>query len=116
MSARFTCCLIALFVLAGFAAAGHAEESTLEIVNGTSWDIHHLFLSPVDDDAWGPDQLGDKVLGSGESFRLRGIPCDTFDIKIIDEDGDECVVVEVDLCAEDAVWELTDDDLLDCES
>lgn len=92
-----------------------AQTATVTIVNNSDWDIHRLFLSPTDEDHWGPDQLGDEVLASGGSFKLRAIPCDDYDVKLIDEDGDECVVAAVDICGGHEKWAFDNDDLLDCE-
>ncbi|MBI2397748.1 MAG: hypothetical protein HYV17_08115 [Xanthomonadales bacterium] len=91
-------------------------DSVVKIVNKSLWDIHHLYLSSVDDEEWGPDQLGDEVIGSGESFQLRGIPCDDYDVKIVDEDGDSCVVGGVSMCADNDAWVITDEDLLTCQA
>jgi len=70
----------------------------------------------VDEDDWGPDQLGDEVIASGESFHLNAIPCDAYDVRIVDEDGDECVVGGVALCADKDAWVINDDDLLSCQA
>ena len=84
------------------------------LFNESRWDIHRLFVSPTHESHWGPDQLGKYILESGTSFTLTDIDCGDYDVKLVDEDGDECVVVEVYLCgAEEAV--LTDRDLLECE-
>lgn len=61
------------------------------------------------------DQLGDHVIKNGGSLTLTGIPCDEYDVKLVDEDGDECIVEAVDVCGEDDEWLITDDDLLECE-
>ena len=45
----------------------------------------------------GPARRRD-VLAKGDSITLTHIECDTYDIKVVDEDGDECVIEEVDLC------------------
>jgi hypothetical protein len=92
-----------------------ADTATVRILNQTSWDIHHFFLSPTDVNDWGPDQLDEQVLESGSSFTLTDIDCDLWDVRLVDEDGDECIVVGVALCDEDAVWTISDDDLLECE-
>lgn len=105
--------VFALVVFAPVEAA--ADTATVRILNKTSWDIHHFFMSPSDVAEWGPDQLGDHVLASGSSFTLTDIDCDLWDIRLVDEDGDECIVEQVALCDEDAVWKITDDDLLECE-
>lgn len=92
-----------------------AYDSVVKIVNESLWDIHHLYLSSVEDEEWGPDQLGDAVIESGDSFQLHGIPCDDYDVKIVDEDGDSCVVGGVTLCGDDDAWVITDEDLLACQ-
>ena len=102
-----------IVVVATPASAG--KRATVTVVNHTDWDIHQLFLSPTDDEHWGPDQLGNQVLASGGSFSLQAVPCDGYDVKLIDEDGDECVVEAVDICGGHEEWTITNDDLLDCE-
>jgi hypothetical protein len=92
-----------------------AYDSVVTIVNKSLWDIHHLYLSSTADTEWGPDQLGDEVIGSGERFKLHGVPCDDYDVRIVDEDGDSCVVGGVTLCADDDAWVITDEDLLACQ-
>lgn len=92
------------------------KRMSATLVNETDWDIHYLFLSPAREKNWGPDQLGDVVLRSGMSFTLTKIPCDVYDVKLVDEDQDECVVEEVELCGGDDEWVLTNDVLLACQS
>jgi hypothetical protein len=108
--------LVALaFVLFAPVDASAADTATVRILNKSKWDIHHFYLSSTDTEDWGPDQLGDDVLESGSSFTLTDIECDMWDIKVVDEDGDECEIRNVALCDEDAVWKITDDELLECE-
>lgn len=107
-----------LGLMAGSAEAAKPAKGskvTLKVVNKSDWNIHHMFVSPVDDEEWGPDQLGKNVIkaGGGE-FTLTGIPCDTWDVKITDEEGDECVVESVDMCREDLIWTITSKDLVKC--
>ena len=97
------------------ALAAGKKKATIKVVNQSKWEIHHLFLSSSSDHNWGPDQLGDEVIGTGQSFMLTKIDCDDYDIRIVDEDGDECVIEEVNLCGEDTVWKITDKSLLACE-
>jgi hypothetical protein len=95
--------------------AAQAQKSNVTIKNKSDWEIHQFFLSSVDTDKWGPDQLGDQVIGTGGTFTLKGVPCDSYDVKLVDEDGDECVVSEVDICGDHQGWIISNDDLLDCE-
>jgi hypothetical protein len=106
---------LAILLLAVSLPAFAGDKVSVKIINGSSWDVHHLFLSPVSDEAWGADQLRDNIIQSGEAFTITGIPCDSYDVKVVDEDGDECVIEEVDLCNADKYWKITDDDLLECE-
>ena len=104
--------LLVLGLAATFTAL--ADDSAVVVNNHSDWDIHELYFSPVGEEEWGEDQLGDHIIGSGESFTLVGIPCDYWDIMIIDEDGDECILEEVDLCGDAARWDITNDELLVC--
>jgi hypothetical protein len=102
--------------LVGFSVPAEAGKVNVTIKNKSDWEIHHFFLSPVEQEEWGPDQLGDEVIdANGGSFLLHSIPCASYDIKLIDEDGDECVVADVDICGNNQAWTITSDDLLECE-
>lgn len=87
---------------------------SLEIVNESEWDVHELYFSESDEEAWGPDQLDDEVIESGSSFTLSKIPIGIYDMKIVDEDGDSCEVSEVDFDASER-FVLTDEILLGCQ-
>lgn len=111
---------VALLGLAtlGVPADAHAakgKKASVKIVNKSDWEIHHFFLSSTEDDEWGPDQLGDDVISTGESFTLKSIPCDSYDVKLIDEDDDECVVEDVDICGGSEQWTITNRILLGCQ-
>lgn len=92
------------------------SDSAVTIKNRSNWVIVELYLSSTDDDEWGPDQLGRKVIGSGDSFVLHSIPCDAYDVKLVDEDNDVCVVEAVALCAGQGDWVISDRDLLACQA
>jgi hypothetical protein len=105
-------CAVALLV----SATVQAQKSDVIIKNKSDWEIHQFFLSPVETDKWGPDQLGEDVIGTGGTFTLSGVPCDSYDVMLVDEDGDECVVSEVDICGDNQGWVISNDDLLECEA
>jgi hypothetical protein len=107
---------LTLFVLATLVAGSvAARDASVTIRNESNWDIIQLFLSSTSDHEWGPDQLGLQIIASGESFRLRRIPCDDYDVRIVDEDGDVCILQSVRLCGNRQVWTITDADLLACQ-
>jgi hypothetical protein len=112
---------LVLIALAGIAllplsASAAKKTATIKIINQSKWEIHHLYLSPSSSKKWGPDQLGEDVLKKGESFTLTKIDCDDYDIRVVDEDGDECVIEEQSLCKDDSYWKITDKALLECEN
>jgi hypothetical protein len=110
---------VALLSLAAFGlpAVAHAgKKATVKVVNKSDWELHHFFLSPTGEDEWGPDQLGDEVIGTDESFQLNQIPCGNYDVKLVDEDDDECEVEDVDICGGSESWVITNKILLACES
>lgn len=108
--------VVTLLLLCAFATPLFAgRKATVKIINQSKWEIHHIYLSSSEDEEWGPDQLEDEILTKGDSLTLTDIPCDLYDIQVVDEDGDECVIEEVDLCGDDSYWKITDKDLLACE-
>jgi hypothetical protein len=104
-------------VLGSVLLAVPVSAASVRIVNSSAWEIHHLYLSPSDTVNWGPDQLGDAIIASNSGdFTLTNIPADDYDIKIVDEDGDECVIEDVDIDAAHETWSITSKDLLACQS
>lgn len=96
----------------GTATSGGA--SSLVVVNNSSYDIYYLYMSSTADPNWGPDQLGSSVLSAGSSFTLNGVPCGNYDIKLVDEDRDECEIRNAYMCADTALT-ITNEQLLQCE-
>ncbi len=102
-----------LCALATFAPI-HVHALSLTLENASKWEIHELYFSDVDEDEWGPDQLGDEVIETGSSFTLTKIGRGNYDVKIVDEDGDSCVVNDVDFRSSEE-FTITDHILLGCE-
>jgi hypothetical protein len=115
LSRRLTLLAPLLAVCLAAPAGAAKSDSDVIIVNKSSWSIHELYFSPVDDEDWGDDQLGSQTIEPGERFTLSGVPCDDWDIRVVDEDGDECVVPDVSLCADTDKWVINDTDLLACQ-
>jgi hypothetical protein len=123
-----TTVVVSMVALAGLSACGGGEvvveedeyttgdeSSTITVANNSSYAIYRFFMSSVSTNEWGPDQLGADVLQVGGTFTLTGVPCDSYDVRLVDEDEDECVITNVSVCAEDAGWNITDEDLLVCQ-
>jgi hypothetical protein len=104
---------------AGFAADSVADTGIqMKFVNKSKWPIHHLYLAPTKEQSWGPDQLGSEetnILQPEASFTVMNIPPNKYDMKIVDADGDECVVPGIKIAASEVV-EITDENLLGCQA
>jgi hypothetical protein len=113
---KLTKLALALLLLCSMSVPAFAgRKADVKIINQSKWEIHHIFLSSSSDEEWGEDQLEDEILAKGEYLLLSNIPCDLYDIKVVDEDGDECVIEQADLCRDSSYWKITDKALLECE-
>ena len=90
-------------------------DSELTIENESSFTMIGIYLSPTSSVQWGEDLLGRDVLEPGDSLEISGIECGVYDIRIVDEDDDECILESVDLCLDQATWSIDDDELIDCQ-
>lgn len=106
---------VAAILIGVFVAPALAQTATVKIINQSKWQIHNLFLSPSAQDLWGPDQLEDGILATGDSITLTALPCDSYDVRVVDEDADECTVEAVEMCGDNSYWKITDENLLACE-
>lgn len=82
------------------------DDATLEVVNFSDFTIEELYLTEVDNPNWGPDLLRGDVLFPDESIVLVDIACDFYDAQMVDETDAMCTVRDIDLCLNDAVWEI----------
>jgi hypothetical protein len=78
-------------------------DATLTVFNDSDFVIIELNLVRSFSGTWGPDLLGGNDLFPDESITL-GVDCDFYDARLIDEDGVECQVLDIDLCLNDADW------------
>lgn len=88
-----------------------SQASNITVVNNSSREIRHLYLSPPDSNNWGPDQLHDAAITPSSSFTLT---CDQASIKVIAEDQDGCFIYQVVSCSNDTSWTITNDSARDC--
>jgi hypothetical protein len=116
---RFALAAAVLLAMAALAppspSRAEVQRAEFMINNKSDWAIHRMYLSPEDKETWGPDQLGDNVIESGESFTLKNIPCGEYDIKVVDEDGDACVIRGIAMCKDHTHWDLTNKELAKCQ-
>ena len=113
------CALMGVATLSNKTSASQLESQplmTIAVANNSSRDIYHLYLSPVDRDAWGPDLLAEgTLLRVGETFTISDAACAGHEIKVIAEDRQGCFVYTVVGCAQAANgWTITDATQPDC--
>jgi len=87
---------------------------SLKLQNDSKWDIYSLYVSSSETQQWGPDQLGDDTLAAGSSFTLTDLIPGEYDIKFVDEDGDECTLRNIKIFKNES-WLLTTPWLARCE-
>jgi hypothetical protein len=95
----FALCL-SLVVAASVVMMARGDQD-FDLINRTGLTITSLYVSPANDNHWGPDILGRDVMKNGESatikFPKHQDAC-MWDLKIDDEEGDSVVWEDIDLC------------------
>lgn len=78
-------------------------SQNLDITNSTGVAIYEIYISLANDTNWGEEMLGNRIFEADETLEfttdLLGTEYDLWDIRIIDEDGDEVVFNGVDFSA-----------------
>ena len=117
---RFAIVLIVIGILAAvpFLSGAHTPATTsITVVNNSSRVIRHVYLSPANQDNWGPDQLyGAAISSGGGSYTLSNISCDQANTKVITEDQNGCFLYQVVSCGQSSTWTITNDASPDCGS
>jgi hypothetical protein len=87
-------------VLASSVAAFSGDQD-FTLINKTGLTINELYLSSTGDNEWGEDVLDVDTLADGAkvdiTFSHKESEC-MWDMKIVDEDGDDVVWEKIDLC------------------
>lgn len=95
----------AAFATAAFAlalcAACTSSTATLRVTNQSDFAIVEMHVAPSGSRTWGPNLLGGDVLLPGESLTID-TSCDTYDVLLVDEQGVDCEIDAIDLCANSA--------------
>jgi len=103
--------------MAAMTVSSPAQAGEVVVKNESSWAIYYFYMSSTSQSEWGEDHLGSDTISTGAEHTLRKIACDSYDIKIIDEDGDECKLMNIRMgCGDSTTWAITSDMLLSCQS
>jgi len=93
--------------------AAAQEARTFTVFNRSSYRINHLYVSSSSNTYWGNDKLGSDIFYPNYRFDLAVAP-GWYDVKLVDQDGDTCVVNNVDFRGGES-WTITDGVLVACE-
>jgi hypothetical protein len=93
--------LLSVISIMLFAGSSWAGQQDFVLVNETGLTIDQFFCSPTTTEDWEEDVLGAETLPDGESIKIEFSTeedvCE-WDLKIIDEDGDEIIWTKINLC------------------
>lgn len=78
-------------------------DASLTVVNDSDFVIEEIYLTDVNGSSWGANLLSGDALFPDEQLTL-GVDCGTYDALLVDEDGEECEIHDLDLCLNDATW------------
>ena len=105
--------LIAALCIPALLLSARPTAATITVVNNSSQEIRHIYLSAVEQDNWGPDILN-GVVKPGESFTISNPACSGSQIKVVGEDQNGCFVSSVVSCSSDSTWTITNNDTPNC--
>ena len=106
---------VGFLVCAPLLSRAHSPATSVTIVNNSSREIRHVYLSPPDQNNWGPDQLGSSVIAAGGgSVTLSDVACSGAGVKVITEDHEGCFLSQIVACSEATTWTITSEAIPDC--
>ena len=104
-----------LSICAGVTLRSSASTPSVDVnlVNNSGVEIRALYLSPADNDNWGPDQLNGAVISPGGTYTLS-YSWNNPTVKIIAEDSDGCFLTTTVDAAANFTWTITSNSLRNC--
>jgi len=106
---------VGIMVCAPLLSTAHVATTAITIVNNSSREIRHVYLSAPDSNNWGSDQLvNSSIPPNGGSFTLSNVSCGGASIKVVAEDNDGCFSYAVVSCSDSATWTITNSTTRDC--
>jgi hypothetical protein len=93
--------ILATLALTTVAMPALAEDLLFDLINNSSVTLQEMYASPVGDDSWGEDILGQDVLNSGEVATVTiadGEEVCEYDLRFVADTGAE-LSGSADLCA-----------------
>jgi hypothetical protein len=99
---------LGLVVATGCSSGSSGPDASLRVENRSDFAIVEIRVTSVGSSTWGPNLIEGDVLAPGESLTL-GVDCGFYDALLIDQDGVDCQLHNVDLCLNNADWIIHND-------
>jgi hypothetical protein len=100
--------------LLSLSISAFAQYESIRFQNRSLWNIRNLYVSDIGSSSWGQDVLGRGILSSGSDFLYYRMNPGHYDLKLVDQDGDVCILRNVAVF-DDRVFTFNSRTLLDCE-
>ncbi len=97
-------CALALAACAGCTSS----SGTLRVTNDSDFAIVEMHVAPNGSTTWGGNLLSGDVLAPGDTLTID-TACDTYDVLLVDEQGVDCEIDGIDLCANSADFVIRND-------
>lgn len=104
------CALAAMPIL----SSARVRSASISIANNSGRSVIHIYLSHTDQDDWGPNQIGDSSIASGDSYTISDVSWDASQIKVVAEDGNGCFFYGVVSGSGSSTWTISADAQADC--
>ena len=115
-SATFLKTMVVIATLAVLSALAPLSTATapvtLNVVNDSDKQIRHFYLSPANNDNWGPDQLSEPI--SAGTSRTLNVSWEQSTIKLVAEDQDGCFMYQTVETAGSVTWTINSSTARDC--
>lgn len=106
-------CLLLAVGASGCIIVDDDSDSSLTIRNFSDYALAEIHVTETDNPDYGPNLVGGDLLLPGEEIVVF-LDCDVYDALVVDEDGFGCEIFDLDLCFDDAVWDITNGTLNNC--
>jgi hypothetical protein len=108
------CVALLAFASIPMLLSARTQTASINVVNNSNRTIRNLYLSHVDADDWGGNQLGNNQISPGQSYTVTNVTWDQQQIKVVAEDQDGCFLTSVVSNGDNASWTITNDTTADC--
>lgn len=81
------------------------NNAQLHVHNNSNFSIVEIHVTSVGSTTWGQNLISGQTLAPGDSLTI-GVTCDTYDALLVDQQGVDCQVHNVELCGNHADWAI----------